>query len=123
MVARTSMGIETVAVGSVLLVVMVGVSVRAAVTLPPSAQVPVGRGLRGYRNWQPKRVALTLWSGSAVVVYVAILVVVGMAGWSNGRLTPAVTLPVVQLVLIFNQMGAVRAARSRGGGTAPAPWR
>lgn len=113
------MGIETVAAGSVLLMVMLGVSLYAAVTLSPGAQVPISRGLGGYRNWQPKRVALALWSGGAVVVYVAILVVVGMAGWSNGRFTPAVTLPVVQLVLIFNHMGAVRAARSRSGdGTA-----
>jgi hypothetical protein len=113
------MGIGAVAVGSVLLVVMLGVSVYAAVTLPHGAQVPVRRGLGGYSNWQPKRVGLALWSGGAVVVYVAILVIVGMAGWSNGRLSPAVTLPVAQLVLIFNQMGAVRAARSRsGGGTA-----
>jgi hypothetical protein len=111
------MGIGAVAVGSVLLVVMLGVSVHAAVTLPPGAQVPISRRLGGYRNWQPKRVGLALWSGGAVVVYVAILVIVGMAGWSNGRLSPAVTLPVAQLVLIFNQMGAVRAARS-GGGTA-----
>lgn len=117
------MGIETVAVGSVLLVMMVGVSVRAAVTLPPSAQVPINRGLRGYRNWQPKRAALALWSGGAVVVYAAILLVVWAPG-SHVGLTPAVALPATQLVLIFNQMGAVRAARSRsGGGTAPAPWR
>jgi len=113
------MVIGAVAVGSVLLLVMLGVSVYAAVTLPPGAQVPIRLRLGGYSNWQPKRVALALWSGSAVVVYVAILVIVGMAGWSNGRLTPAVTLPVALLVLILNQMGAVRAARSRSGdGTA-----
>ena len=115
------MGIGAVAVGGVLLVVMLGVSVHAAVTLPPGAQVPisrrlVSRGLGGYKNWQPKRVALALWSGSAMVVYLAILAIVGAAGWSNGRLSPAVILPGAQLVLIFNQMGAVRAARSRSGG-------
>ncbi|MGH3245989.1 MAG: hypothetical protein ACRDOI_07225 [Trebonia sp.] len=113
------MGIETVAVGGVLLVAMLGVSQRAAVTLPPGAQVPITGVLGGYRNWQAKRVALTLWSGSAVVVYAAILVIVGMSGWSNRGFTPAVTLPVVQVVLILNYMGAVRAARSgSGGGTA-----
>jgi hypothetical protein len=112
------MGIGAVAAGSVLLVVMLGVSVYAAVTLPLGAQVPVRRGLGGYSNWQPKRVALALWSGSVVVIYVAILAMVVAAGW-NGRIWPALTLPVAQLVLIFNQMGAVRAARSRsGGGTA-----
>jgi hypothetical protein len=112
------MGIGAVAVGSVLLVVMLGVSVYAAVTLPPRAQVPIRRGLRGYNKWQPKRVALSLWSGSALVVYVGILAIVVAAG-PNGRLGPAEILPVAQLVLIFNQMGAVRAARSRSGdGTA-----
>jgi hypothetical protein len=113
------LGIGAVAVGSVLLVVMLGISVRAAVTLSPGAQVPISGRLGGYRNWQPKRVALALWSGSGVVVYAAILVIVGTAGWSNGRFTSAVILPVAQLVLIFNQVGAVRAARSRSaGGTA-----
>jgi hypothetical protein len=111
------LGIGAVAVGSVLLVAMLGVSVYAAVTLSPGAQVPISGRLGGYRNWQPKRTALALWSGSALVVYAAILVVVGMAGWSNGSFTPAVILPVAQLVLIFDHMGAVRAARGRSGGS------
>ena len=113
------MGIGAVAVGSVLLVVLLGISVYAAVTLSPGTQVPISGRLGGYRNWQPKRVALAVWSLSAVVVYAAILVIVGMAGWSNRGFTSAVILPAAQLVQIFNQTGAVRAARSRSvGGTA-----
>jgi hypothetical protein len=114
------MGIGAVAVGGVLLVVMLGVSVYAAVTLTPGAQVPIRLGLGGYSSWRPKRVALALWSGSAVVVYVAILAIVVAAGW-NGRLGPALILPLAQLVLIFNQMGAVRAARRRSGGVTARP--
>ncbi len=112
------MGIGAVAVGSVLLVVMLGISVYAAVTLPPGARVPVRLRLSGYSNWQPKRLALGLWAGSAVVVYLAILAIVVAAGW-NGRLWPALILPLAELVLVFNEMGAVRAARSRiGAGSA-----
>jgi hypothetical protein len=112
---RISMDIGAMAIGSVLLVAMLGVSVYAAVTLPPGALVPVHRGLGGYNNWQPKRVALVLWSGIAVAIYVIILATAGAAG-PNGRLAPTVVLPVAQLVLIFNQMGAIRAARDRSGG-------
>ena len=82
------MGIGIVAVGGVL-VVMLGVSVHAAVTLPPDAPVRSAEGqprAGRVRNWQPKRVALALSFGAAVVVYACILAVVGMAGWSNGRL-------------------------------------
>jgi hypothetical protein len=59
--------------------------------------------------------ALALWFVIAVALYAIILAAAGTAG-SNGRLAPAVVLPTAQLVLIFNQVGAIRAARSRTGG-------
>lgn len=108
------MDITVVAAGSVLLAVMLGILVYAAVTLPTGAQVPVHHGLNGYNNWQPKRVAVALWSGIAVAIYAIILATARTAD-PHGRLTPTVILPAVQLVLIFNQLGAIRAARSRSG--------
>jgi hypothetical protein len=106
--------IEAVAAGSVLLVAMLGVSAYAAVTLPPGAQVPVRFGPGGYGSWRPKRTALALWSGSAVVIYAVDLAAAAEASSAKG-FTPVLILPVVLLVLIVNQMGAIRAARHKGG--------
>lgn len=104
--------------GSVLLAATLGVSSYAAVTLPPDAQLPVHHGVGGYGNWQPKRAALALWSGAAVVVYVLLLVLVlGTAGASSSKLPPAIILPFAQLLVLLGHLGAIRAAaRGRGVG-------
>ncbi len=104
----------SVIAGSVLLVAMIAVAGYAAVTLPADAQVPVHYGIGGYNNWQPKRVAVALWAGVAVLLYVLILVTAAAAG-AHGTLAAAVILPVAQLIVIANQLGAIRAARARTG--------
>ena len=65
-------------------------------------------------GWLVSGYSLVLWSLSAVLFYVAILALV-LASAPNARLVPAVGLPVAQLVLIYGQMAAVRAARSGSG--------
>jgi hypothetical protein len=55
----------------------------AGITLPAGAQVPISGRLGGYRNWQPKRAALALSFGSAVIVYGPSS---SSSGWTGGRI-------------------------------------
>ncbi len=110
------MDIGAVVGGGVVLLVMIGLSVYAAVTLPADAQVPVHHGIGGYNNWMSKNVALVLYPASGVVI---LLITAGVADGSgtHDSAPAAWILPIVLLLVAASEYGAIRAAtrRSRGG--------
>ena len=104
-------------VGGLLVLVMIAVSVRGWLTLPSDARVPVHRGLRGYGNYLPKTAGLVSWPAAGIVIYGLYIGVFAEDLATNYRGTgmPLLFLPVVLVVLITVQIGALRAAGKSSG--------
>jgi hypothetical protein len=108
------MDIGLVIAGGIVVLVLVALSVWAAVTLPPGSQVPVHHGFGGWNNWQPKNIALIIWPGIGALVY-AILIVATSNASSSGKTAPAVIAPIAMLVLAVSYYNAIRAAIRENG--------
>jgi hypothetical protein len=107
--------IAALAAGGVILLAMFGVSWYGWVTLPADARVPVHFGI-GYNNFVPKRVGLIVHSAAGVLVY--ILTIVATHHQTHGSASaPDFILPIIMLVLLAFQFGAVKVARSRSATT------
>jgi len=105
------------AAGGLLIVAMIAVSVRGWLTLPSDARVPVRHGLRGYGNYLSKTAGLVTWSAAGIVIYGLYIGVFAedLATHYRGTGTPLAFLPVVLVVLVAVQIGAIRAAGRTSG--------
>jgi hypothetical protein len=97
------------AIGGVILLAMVGVSCYGWATLPNDARVPTHFGPVSYNNFQPKRLALILYPVAGAVC----LLILTLAGsGSQAHHGPVyVILPIVMVVILITEAGAIRAAR------------
>jgi hypothetical protein len=100
------------AVGGLLVIAMVAVSIRGWLTLPAGARVPIQRGLRGYGSYLPRNAGLIIWPATGAVIYCAYIGVFAedLATHYQGTGMPLLFLPIVLAVLVTGQMGALRAA-------------
>jgi len=108
-----TLSIDTLVVGGLVLLAMVGISVYGWRTLPPDARVPLHRGPGGFGNWQPKALALITYPvGGAVVFAIALT-----ATFSAISRKPALGLiaPLAFLAIFFAQYFAVMAAIRNAG--------
>ncbi len=112
--AEASVEIGAVIVGGVVLLAMIGMSVYAARTLPPGAQIPVHHGIGGYNNWMSKSTGLVIWPATGAVVFV--ITAVTAASAHAGSKAPSLILPFVLLLVAVSQYGAIRAALRQGSG-------
>jgi hypothetical protein len=106
-------------VSSLLLLWMLAATRRAWRALPPGAQVPVRRGLGGWKRWQPKESALRLWLAAGAVIWLAniAVVVAVVTGGASARSTgDTAALPGVLLLpmiaLLVSEHHALKAARA-----------
>jgi hypothetical protein len=107
------MNVGVVAGGVVVLLAIAGISVYGWVTLPPGARVPMHYGPGGYRNWQPKTIALISYPVIGAFVFAVVLGATSKAA-SSGNATPEVIAPLIILIIAITQYFAVRAAINNG---------
>jgi uncharacterized membrane-anchored protein YitT (DUF2179 family) len=112
------MEIAELSVGGLLILVMIGVSIRGWLTLPSDARVPVHYGVGSYNNFVSKTAGLVLWPvGGAVVYGIFCGIFAGLVHPHHGSAGGAlIIMPILLAVLIAAQVGAIRAA-NRGAGT------
>jgi hypothetical protein len=97
------------AIGGAILLAMVGVSWYGWVTLPSDARVPTHFGPVSYNNFRAKRVALVIYP---VVGAVCLLILTFVSRGSAAHHGPTdVILPIVMVVILITEAGAIRAAR------------
>jgi hypothetical protein len=106
------MAVTGLTAGGLLVLAMMAVSVRGWLTLPPDARVPIRHGLRGYGNYLSKTAGLVTWPAAGIVIYGLYIGVFAedLATHYRGTGVPLLFLPVMLVVLITVQMGAIRAA-------------
>jgi hypothetical protein len=97
--------------GAALLLAMIGMSWYGWVTLPADARVPIHFGA-GYNNFVPKRFGLIMHPAAGAVVYVITAVA---ASRHSAKAPPLFFLPLIMLVLLAVQAGAIKVARDRTG--------
>ena len=104
-------------IGGLLVLAMIAVSARGWRTLPPDARVPIHHGLRGYGNYLSKTAGLVTWPAAGIVIYGLYVGVFaeGLATHYRGTGVPLVFLPIVLVVLIAVQIGAIHAAGKSSG--------
>ena len=105
------------AAGGTLLAVMIALSWYGAVTLPPTARIPVHWGF-GWGSYVPKPAGLIIWPVAGTVIYV--LLGVGSRGL-RGDLAPTILMIVIMGMLAAFQAGALAAARRTVGDGAMGP--
>jgi hypothetical protein len=106
----------TFAIGGIFLFVMIVFSWYGAVTLPPTARIPVHWGF-GYNRYASKRAGLILWPAGGALIYGIVGGLSGHAWWSHGNLAgwePAVFMTVIMGTLVAFQAGALAASRRSG---------
>lgn len=97
-------------IDDVVVVAMVAVSVYGALTLPPTARVPVHFGPLGFNRYLSKTAGLVLWPAVAVAV---LALAIGIArSQPDGGSGPPVGFTVAFLVMLVTQVGALRVART-----------
>jgi hypothetical protein len=105
------------AAGGTLLAVMIALSWYGAVTLPPTARVPVHWGF-GWGSYVPKLAGLVVWPVAGAGIYV--LLGVGSRGL-RGDWAPTILMIVIMGMLAAFQAGALAAARRSVGDGAMGP--
>jgi hypothetical protein len=107
------MAVAGLAIGGLLVLAIIGVSAWAWRRLPPDVRIPVHRGLSGYNNYQSKTAGLVTWPAGAAIVY-GIDVGLTAAVPERARVaTVLIVLPVVLVILLVGEMGAIKAAVRR----------
>jgi len=107
--------VASLIVGGVFLLAMIVASVRAAVTLPAEARVPVHVGSVEHRYLASKRAGLVIWPAAGVVLFGAVGGITGSslaAAWVPG--VRDVLTPAVMCVALAFQIGALALARRPG---------
>jgi hypothetical protein len=56
-------------ISGVLLVVMIGIAVYGAVTLPADARIPIHYGIGAYANFASKAVGLVMWPAGGALIF------------------------------------------------------
>jgi hypothetical protein len=113
--------VASLVIGGLLVLAMVAVSGRAAVTLAADARIPIHIGSAEHCYLVSKRAGLVIWPAVGAVLYA---VIGGMTGsnlassWVPG--VRDVLLPAVLCVVLGFQVGALILAR-RGAGDAGGP--
>ena len=101
----------TAAVGGALLAVMIAFSWYGAVTLPPTARVPVHWGFR-WGSYVPKRAGLIIWPALGALIYVVLgFVVPSSSHRPRHTWAPSVLMIVIMGAAVAFQAGALAAAR------------
>lgn len=108
------MSVALLAIDSVLLLGMIGVSLYGASALPPGAKMPMHFGPGAYNNWVPKGVGLVQWPLGGGVIYV-ILVLNARGQQANGGSGLPAGLTIALFVILVTQVGALKVALRRGG--------
>jgi hypothetical protein len=111
------MAAAELAVGGLLVLAMIGVSVRGWRTLPPDARIPVRRGLRGYGGYRSKTYGLLAWPAAGVVIYGLFFVVFAEGLATRYARGGEILVPFLAalFVLIAGQIRAIRAAGRTSG--------
>jgi hypothetical protein len=107
------------AVGGVFLLAMIVASVRAAVTLPAGARIPIHCGFVEHCYLAPKRAGLVIWPALGAVVFGVLggIAASGLAAdWVAG--VRDVLVPAVVGVLLAFEAGALVLARRGFAGVA-----
>ncbi len=106
------------AVGGLLVIAMIGVSIRGGRMLPPDARIPVRRGLRGNGGYRPKTYGLLVWPVGGVVIYGLLFVVFAEGLATRYARVGEILVPFLAalLGLIAAQVRAIRAAGRTSGG-------
>jgi hypothetical protein len=107
--------------GGLLVLAMVGVSICGWRMLPPDARVPMHAGPGGYNNYRSRNVALIGWPASGVLIFGIFCGIFVGALHPNHASAGSVLLilPLVILILIVAQVGAIRAAIRMNGRAGP----
>lgn len=106
-------------VGAIALAAMIAIAAYGWVTLPPDARVPVHHGIRSYNNFLSKTAGLIIWPALGVLIYAVLAV--ASAGLFRpdhpARATaPVFVLPVVLVLAVAFEWGAIGAARRNSAG-------
>jgi hypothetical protein len=104
----------TLIIDGVLLLGTVSVSLYGATALPATAQWPLHLGPGGYGNWVPRNVGLLMGPAFATVIF-AILVITARSQQADGGSGLPGGLTAALVIMLANQVGALRAALSRSG--------
>ena len=110
--------VASLVIGGLLVLAMVAVSGRAAVTLAADARIPVHFGSPEHSYLVSKRAGLVIWPAAGAVLYGVIGGVTGSslaAGWVPG--VRDVLVPAVLCVVLGFQVGALIMARRGAGDT------
>ncbi len=107
------MRVDTVVVGALVLLSMVGISVYGWRTLPPDARIPLHRGPGGWGNWQPKALALITYPVGGAVVFAIVLT--ATSSGKSGKTAFMLIAPLAILAIFFSQYFAVMAAIRNAG--------
>jgi hypothetical protein len=95
---------------------MIVCSWYGAVTLPPTARIPVHWGF-GYNRYVSKRAGLIIWPAAGALIYGIVGGSGGHAWWSHGNSggwEPAVFMTVIMSILVVFQAGAIAVSRRSG---------
>ena len=105
----------SIAIGALLLVVIVGISVYGAVTLPSDTRIPLHYGIGSYGNFASKTVGLIMWPvGGAVLYRIFVAVSEHAIKPNHGGGSPAQFIMLVVLALVAAlECGAISLARGR----------
>jgi hypothetical protein len=108
--------VVALAAGAAILAAMICLSVYGWITLPSDAQVPIHFGV-SYNNFVSKRVGLLMHTAAGAVAFIILLAMTKGGAASNSASTPPyVILPIIMVVMLAVQAGAIRVARQRAGG-------
>ncbi len=108
------MSVVTLVIDAVLLLGLVGTSLYGATHLPAGARMPTHLGPGGYGNWQPKAFALVSYPlvGAGIFTYLA---VTAKSHQHSGNTGLPIGLTVALALILFTQIGALRAALGSSG--------
>jgi 4-amino-4-deoxy-L-arabinose transferase-like glycosyltransferase len=106
-------------IAGIILLAMICVSWYGWVTLPSDARVPIHFGI-SYNNFVPKHAGLIIHPlvGAVVFAITATTAKASAAGGAPSHGPPGAFLLVAMGVVLIVQVGAIRVARRRSGGSA-----
>jgi hypothetical protein len=108
------MTVVSIVVGAVILVVMIGIALYGAATLPSDARIPIHYGIGSYNNFASKTVGLIMWPAGGALIYGLFVAISAHAlkpnhpGRGSGPLI--IMLFVLALACVF-EWGAISVAR------------
>jgi hypothetical protein len=104
-------------ISGVLLVVMIGIAVYGAVTLPADARIPIHYGIGAYANFASKAVGLVMWpAGGALIFGILTALAEHVITPNHGHhpqvsAAPLIITPIVLALVTAAEWGAIAVAR------------